>query len=85
MSALMEVMQMNRASIYATYGSKEALFQKAVERYAQGPCRLFGSCAELTTTQLVIKCIRLQAANMRAETYHPAELSGHTRRIGLWH
>ncbi|MDF0377256.1 hypothetical protein [Methylophilus sp. YYY-1] len=28
---------MNKSSIYAAYGSKEALFQKAVERYVQGP------------------------------------------------
>lgn len=37
MRILMALMQINKASIYAAYGSKEALFKKTVEKYLQGP------------------------------------------------
>lgn len=72
MSALMDVMQMNKASIYAAYGSKEALFQKAVERYVQGPAAFLATALSQPTAQQVIECILLQAAHMLTETHHPA-------------
>jgi AcrR family transcriptional regulator len=34
---LTEAMGINRPSLYAAFGSKEALFRKAVDRYAEGP------------------------------------------------
>jgi AcrR family transcriptional regulator len=34
---LTEAMGINRPSLYAAFGNKEALFRKAVERYAAGP------------------------------------------------
>lgn len=39
MQALTHAMGMNKTSIYAAYGSKEALFHKALNRYAQGPVK----------------------------------------------
>src|ERR1700760_3095997 len=39
---LTEAMGINRPSLYAAFGSKEGLFQRAVERYVAGP----GSCVE---------------------------------------
>jgi AcrR family transcriptional regulator len=37
---LTEAMGINRPSLYAAFGNKEALFRKALDRYAEGP----GSC-----------------------------------------
>ncbi len=39
---LTEAMGINRPSLYAAFGSKEGLFQRAVERYLAGP----GSCVQ---------------------------------------
>jgi AcrR family transcriptional regulator len=68
----MEVMQMNKSSIYAAYGSKEALFQKAVERYVQGPAAFLAAALSQPTARQVIERILTQAATMLAETHHPA-------------
>jgi AcrR family transcriptional regulator len=35
-------MGINRPSLYAAFGNKEALFRKAVERYARGPAGCLG-------------------------------------------
>jgi len=37
LSDLTEAMGINRPSLYAAFGNKEALFRRAVERYFQGP------------------------------------------------
>ena len=34
---LTEAMGINRPSLYAAFGNKEALFRKAIDRYAEGP------------------------------------------------
>jgi AcrR family transcriptional regulator len=34
---LTKAMRINRPSLYAAFGNKEALFRKAIERYAEGP------------------------------------------------
>lgn len=70
----MEVMQMNKSSIYAAYGSKEALFQKAVERYVQGPAVFLAAALRLSqaSARQVIERILTQAATMLAKTHHLA-------------
>ncbi|MFV2177435.1 TetR/AcrR family transcriptional regulator [Actinomadura sp. LOL_016] len=37
LSDLTEAMGINRPSLYAAYGNKEALFRKVLDRYAEGP------------------------------------------------
>jgi AcrR family transcriptional regulator len=37
MSALTEAMGINKPSLYATFGNKEELFRRALDRYAEGP------------------------------------------------
>ena len=34
---LTKAMRINRPSLYATFGNKEALFKKAIDRYVEGP------------------------------------------------
>jgi len=72
MATLMSVMQMNKASIYAAYGSKEALFKKAVECYVQGPASFFGTSLAQPSALDVIQSILTSAATMLADPSHPA-------------
>ncbi|WP_029148559.1 TetR/AcrR family transcriptional regulator [Methylophilus sp. 5] len=72
MSSLMDAMQMNKASIYAAYGSKEALFQKAVLRYVQGPASFLTAALAQPTALAVIQLMLSQAAQMLTEQSHPA-------------
>ena len=37
LSDLTKAMGINRPSLYAAFGNKEALFRKALDRYAEGP------------------------------------------------
>src|SRR5436190_19772422 len=37
LSDLTKAMRINRPSLYAAFGNKEALFRKALDRYSQGP------------------------------------------------
>ena len=72
MSALMDAMQMNKASIYAAYGDKEALFQKAVERYIAGPASFIMAALQQPAAILVIRALLEGAANMLAAEQYPA-------------
>jgi AcrR family transcriptional regulator len=45
LAELTEAMGINRPSLYAAFGNKEALFRAALERYAGGPAQ--GACAAL--------------------------------------
>lgn len=71
MSTLMTVMQMNKASIYAAYGSKEALFQKAVQRYVQGPAAFLAQALAQPSAVAVIQQLLSQAAQMLTDDRHP--------------
>jgi AcrR family transcriptional regulator len=72
MATLMSAMDMNKASIYAAYGSKEALFQKALDAYVQGPAGFIATSMQEATAAKVIHALLTQAANMLAEGSHAA-------------
>ncbi|MGP1718612.1 MAG: TetR/AcrR family transcriptional regulator [Methylophilus sp.] len=72
MATLMTAMDMNKASIYAAYGSKEALFQKAVEAYVQGPAGFIAESLQATTAAKVIHALLTQAAHMLTDESHAA-------------
>lgn len=71
MSTLMAAMGMNKASIYAAYGSKEALFKKALERYVQGPASFLAASLAQPTAVAVVQLMLSQAAQMLADQSHP--------------
>src|SRR6476619_2477244 len=52
---LTKAMGINRPSLYAAFGNKEALFRKAVERYAQGPAGYVREALELPTARQVVE------------------------------
>lgn len=72
LSTLMAAMQMNKASIYAAYGDKEALFRKVVERYTQGPASFITTALQQPAAVLVIRALLEGAAGMLAADQHPA-------------
>lgn len=71
MSTLMAVMDMNKASIYAAYGSKEALFKKSLERYVQGPASFLVASLAQPTAVAVVQSMLSQAAYMLTDQSHP--------------
>ena len=46
---LTSAMSINRPSLYAAFGNKEALFRKALDRYAKGPGCYIDEAAERTS------------------------------------
>jgi AcrR family transcriptional regulator len=72
MATLMSAMDMNKASIYAAYGSKEALFQKALDAYVQGPASFIAGALQEATAAKVIDSLLTQAATMLAQGDHAA-------------
>lgn len=71
MRMLMSAMQMNKASIYAAYGSKESLFKKAIEKYLQGPASFLADALKQPTALAVIQAMLSQAAYILAHPSHP--------------
>ena len=62
LSDLTEAMGMNRPSLYATFGNKEALFRRSVERYLTGPGAAIGAALELPSArEVVVELLRIYA------------------------
>src|ERR1700722_3582756 len=53
MSELTEAMGINRRSVYAAFGNKEALFTASLERYLAGPGAFVGKALALPTARQV--------------------------------
>ena len=53
LSDLTKAMRINRPSLYAAFGNKEALFRKALDRYAKGPTAYFDEALNAPTAQAV--------------------------------
>src|SRR5215471_8626171 len=50
---LTEAMGINRPSLYAAFGSKEELFRKALDRYAEGPAAYIRAALDEPTARAV--------------------------------
>jgi len=62
LSDLTEAMGINRPSLYAAFGNKEALFRKALDRYADGPASYVREALkELTARAVVERLLRATA------------------------
>ncbi|MDB5352842.1 MAG: comR [Planctomycetota bacterium] len=56
---LTRAMGINRPSLYAAFGNKEALFRKAIERYLEGPaCHVQDALSEPTARAVVDRLLR---------------------------
>ena len=62
LSDLTDAMGINRPSLYATFGNKESLFRKSVERYLTGPGAAIGAALDLPTArEAVVELLRIYA------------------------
>jgi AcrR family transcriptional regulator len=56
---LTEAMGINRPSLYAAFGNKQALFRRAIERYVEGPASYFrDALCEPTARKAVARLLR---------------------------
>jgi AcrR family transcriptional regulator len=68
---LTEAMGINRSSMYATFGDKQALFRLAVARYADGPAAYVREALEQPTVRSVVKALLRGALQLLTDPSHP--------------
>jgi AcrR family transcriptional regulator len=71
MSTLAEALGMNKASIYAAFGSKDELFHKAVLRYTEGPASFVAESLKEPTAAKVIEKFLSTAARVLTDPAQP--------------
>src|SRR5580704_14971210 len=74
LSDLTEAMGINRPSLYAAFGNKEALFRKVVDRYSQGPAGYAEEALEEPTARGVVERFLRGAVDLN--TTHPLSPGG---------
>jgi AcrR family transcriptional regulator len=71
MPALTEAMGINRPSLYAAFGNKEALFRKALDRYAEGPASHVRCSLNEPTARAVAEKLMYGAVDLATNPKHP--------------
>jgi len=71
MATLIEAMDMNKPSIYAAFGNKEALFNKALDKYATGPSAFVKEAMAEPTSYQVVKVFLSRAVELLTEHNNP--------------
>lgn len=72
LSDLTHAMGINRPSLYAAFGDKEALFRLALDRYAKGPASYVLKALEQPTARAVVENMLRAAANVVTDPRNPA-------------
>jgi AcrR family transcriptional regulator len=68
---LTEAMGINRSSMYATFGDKEALFRLVIARYAEGPASYVREALEQPTVRAVVEALLRGALELLTDPSHP--------------
>jgi AcrR family transcriptional regulator len=68
---LTKAMGINRPSLYAAFGNKEALFRKAIDRYVEGPGAHVNRALELPTARQVIEQLFFGGIDLMAGSQNP--------------
>jgi len=71
LSDLTRAMGINRPSLYAAFGGKEALFQKAVDRYAAGPGAYVRDALAAPTARAVVERMLRGAVALQTDPKTP--------------
>ena len=71
MAELADALGINKPSIYATFGNKEALFRKALARYATGPAAFVSEAMKEPTARLVVEKFLMQAVDFFSDKNTP--------------
>jgi AcrR family transcriptional regulator len=70
-SELTEAMGIKRPSLYAAFGNKEALFRKALDRYAQGPAAYAYEALKAPSARAVVERLLHGAADALTDPNNP--------------
>ena len=68
---LTAAMGINRSSLYATFGDKEALFRRVMDRYAAGPLSFLSEALEQPTARAVVEALLRGTVKFLADSTHP--------------
>jgi AcrR family transcriptional regulator len=71
LSDLTEAMGINRSSMYATFGDKEALFRRAIARYADGPAGYIKEAVKQPTARAVVEALVRGALKLLSDPANP--------------
>jgi AcrR family transcriptional regulator len=71
MSELTEALGINKPSIYAAFGNKEALFRKALERYRAGPVAFVAEAMQQPTARLAVESLLMRAVDSFSDKSTP--------------
>src|ERR1700720_3226953 len=71
LSDLTEAMGVNRPSLYAAFGDKEALFRKALDRYLNGPAAYTQEALKEPTAHAVVERLLWGAADLNTAPRNP--------------
>lgn len=75
MTDLTEAMGITKPSLYATFGNKEELFRKALDRYLEGPGGYFRVGLEKPTAREVVEYILHESVNAVTDPSNPGCLA----------
>src|SRR5213594_2023775 len=68
---LTQAMGINRPSLYAAFGDKEALFRKVLDRYADGPAAYVREALNAPTARAVVERLLRGAADLQTNRRNP--------------
>ena len=68
---LTEAMGINRPSLYAAFGNKEALFRKAIDRYIEGHANHVGEALKLPTARAVVERLLYASIDLITDSRNP--------------
>jgi AcrR family transcriptional regulator len=71
LSDLTTAMGINRPSLYAAFGDKEALFRKALDRYLKGPSAYAQKALKAPTARVVVEKLLRGAADLNTARRNP--------------
>ncbi len=72
LSDLTEAMGINRPSLYAAFGDKEALFRKALDQYAQGPAAYMKAAMSALTARDAVEQLLFGAIDLLTDPQNPS-------------
>jgi AcrR family transcriptional regulator len=71
LSELTQAMNINRPSLYATFGDKATLFRKAMERYVEGPASYVETALKRPTARAAVEALFEGAVNLTTSQANP--------------
>jgi AcrR family transcriptional regulator len=68
---LTKAMGINRPSLYAAFGNKEALFRKAIDRYLEGPAAQVRAALQQPTARAVVEQVLRETIELITDSRNP--------------